>query len=272
VTAASFDRIVDALDRVGHLPPHLDGRPNGRLRMMTRCPAHDDRRPSLSVEHSGGQVLLYYFAGCETADVLEALGLGFADLYDEPRNGRVPSATVPFPLRVLAPGTALQSGNGELTVPGFDPGKFRVLDVAKMAAETPPPVPWEIDQLGVRRDVTVLTGDPGAGKSLLALALSAAKVRGESLAGIGCAEGTVVYLDGENGYGEIHRRLHSLGVPLEGVAVVEADGVNLRDEDDFAGLDALVEHYGPALLVLDSLTALWPGANERKMSRRRCTR
>jgi hypothetical protein len=272
MTAVSFDRVVDALDRAGHFPPHLDGRPNGRLRMMVRCPAHDDRRPSLSVEHTDDRVLLHCFAGCETADVLEALNLGFSDLYDEPGNGRVPSATVPFPLRVLAPGTALQSAIGRdgvavaLRAPrtGFDPQKFRVLDVAKMVAEIPPPVPWEIEQLAVRRDVAVLTGDPGAGKSMLALALSAAKVRGESIAGIGCSEGTVVYLDAENGYGEIHRRLHSLGVPLEGVTVVEADGINLRDEDDFAGLGALVEHYGPALLVLDSLTALWPGANERK--------
>ena len=142
--------------------------------------------------------------------------------------------------------------------------KFRVLDVAGMASETPPDVPWQVDGLAVEGDVTILTGDPGAGKSLLALALSAAMPRGESLAGIGCREGSVIYLDAENGQREIHRRIHSLGVPPAGVTVVEANGVDLRRDDDFAELDGLVEHFAPSLLVLDSLTALWAGANERK--------
>jgi hypothetical protein len=38
--SASFNRVVDALDHLGHLPPHIDGRPNGRMHFMTRCPAH----------------------------------------------------------------------------------------------------------------------------------------------------------------------------------------------------------------------------------------
>ena len=70
----AFDRVVEALGHSG-FAPHLDGRPNGRLRAMMRCPAHDDRRPSLSVEQAGDKVLLNCFAGCETADVLEAVGL-----------------------------------------------------------------------------------------------------------------------------------------------------------------------------------------------------
>jgi KaiC/GvpD/RAD55 family RecA-like ATPase len=168
----------------------------------------------------------------------------------------VQSATVQPGLRDVAPCTALKSG--------FDSRKFRVLDVAKLVAETPPEVPWEIDGLAVRGDTTVLTGDPGAGKSLLALTLAGAVARGESIAGIDCSKGAVVYLDAENGGREIHRRLHSLGIPLKGVTVVEADGVDLRNDGDLAGLDSLVGRYQPTMLVLDSLTALWPGANERK--------
>jgi AAA domain len=116
----------------------------------------------------------------------------------------------------------------------------------------------------VRRDVALVTGDPGAGKSLFALTLGGAVARGESIAGIGCMKGTTLYVDGENGGHEIHRRLHSLGIPPAGVNVVEADGVNLRDEADFAEFEALVGRFKPSLLVLDSLTAFWPGANERK--------
>ena len=48
------------------------------------------------------------------------------------------------------------------------------------------------------------------------------------------------------------------------MTVVEADGVDLRDECDFDGLDGLVGTFGATMLVLDSLTALWPGTNERR--------
>jgi hypothetical protein len=50
-----------------------------------RCPAHDDRHPSLSVRNADGKVLLLCHRGCPTDAVLEALGWSAADLFDEPR-------------------------------------------------------------------------------------------------------------------------------------------------------------------------------------------
>lgn len=47
-----------------------------------RCPAHDDRGPSLSVtETDRGQLLIHCFAGCGAADVVEAIGLQMRDLF-----------------------------------------------------------------------------------------------------------------------------------------------------------------------------------------------
>ena len=40
---------------------------------MCRCPAHDDRTPSLSVRAGERRLLFHCFAGCETRDVLRAL-------------------------------------------------------------------------------------------------------------------------------------------------------------------------------------------------------
>ena len=46
-----------------------------------RCPAHDDRNPSLSVDAgSGGRVLLHCHAGCSTESIVRALGLEMRDL------------------------------------------------------------------------------------------------------------------------------------------------------------------------------------------------
>jgi hypothetical protein len=72
MTAAG--RIIDRLDGV---------RETGPSRWIARCPAHEDRSPSLSIrELDDGRVLIHDFGGCETGDVLSAIGLGFRDLFD----------------------------------------------------------------------------------------------------------------------------------------------------------------------------------------------
>jgi CHC2 zinc finger len=51
------------------------------------CPAHHDHEPSLSVSEGGdGRALLKCFAGCDTEDVVAALGLEMRDLFKR-RNG-----------------------------------------------------------------------------------------------------------------------------------------------------------------------------------------
>lgn len=56
----------------------------GQGRWIARCPAHDDRRASLSIrELDDGRVLVHDFAGCSTEDVLGAVGLTFSDLMPE---------------------------------------------------------------------------------------------------------------------------------------------------------------------------------------------
>jgi hypothetical protein len=50
-----------------------------------RCPAHDDKGPSLSInEGDDGRVLLHCFAGCSVHDITVAIGLTVADLFDRP--------------------------------------------------------------------------------------------------------------------------------------------------------------------------------------------
>lgn len=76
-----------------------DPKPNGNG-IKFRCPAHDDRM------HSGhasigrdGRVLLKCHAGCETAAILEAVGMTFADLYPPRDRHQRPTtgATVQIP-------------------------------------------------------------------------------------------------------------------------------------------------------------------------------
>ncbi len=65
-------------ERTGAPPRGPDGQ------RMARCPAHEDRAPSLSVSRGeDGRVLLHCHARCNLADVLAALELTPADLFDD---------------------------------------------------------------------------------------------------------------------------------------------------------------------------------------------
>ncbi len=67
---------------------------------MALCPAHDDKKPSLSIaEGEGGKVLLRCFAGCSPESVVTAIGLKIKDLFPgsdrqiTPFNGNGPTKT-----------------------------------------------------------------------------------------------------------------------------------------------------------------------------------
>ncbi|MDD5367427.1 MAG: DUF927 domain-containing protein, partial [Gallionellaceae bacterium] len=88
--------LADALVDAGCTPrrrgDHIDA----------RCPAHDDRTPSLSVDWRDGAIYVCCQTGCTTEDVMTALGLPMRDLYDTPREGR-DDTRAPRPRRQRAP-------------------------------------------------------------------------------------------------------------------------------------------------------------------------
>lgn len=66
----TFDEIVD----------RLAAKRNGPRRAMARCPAHDDKTPSLSIgEGDDGKVLLTCHAGCSFDEIRDALGIDAGD-------------------------------------------------------------------------------------------------------------------------------------------------------------------------------------------------
>lgn len=67
--------LLERLDRV---------RESGPDQWIARCPAHDDRSPSVSIKRTNDRLLVYCFAGCDTGAVLAAVGLTLADLFAEP--------------------------------------------------------------------------------------------------------------------------------------------------------------------------------------------
>jgi putative DNA primase/helicase len=89
----------EAEDNVDLLLARLEGvRPAGPSSWVARCPAHEDRDPSLSVSVKDGRVLLHCFAGCPPEAVLGAVGLTWKDLRESnPWTWRPPFPSRPRP-------------------------------------------------------------------------------------------------------------------------------------------------------------------------------
>lgn len=86
-----IDDLLSRLDKV---------RKTGPGRWNARCPAHDDKSPSLTLrELADGRILIHCFTGCSPADVLAAVGLEFADLFppDSRAIGHANPERRPFP-------------------------------------------------------------------------------------------------------------------------------------------------------------------------------
>ena len=67
-----LEKLLSRLDKVSGS--------NGRYK--ARCPAHDDRGPSLAItEGDEGRLLVHCFAGCDVHQVVSAVGLELTDLF-----------------------------------------------------------------------------------------------------------------------------------------------------------------------------------------------
>ena len=60
-------------------------RQNSNNAYQCKCPVHKDKKASLTITGKNGKVLIHCHAGCETKDILDAVGLTFADLGSERR-------------------------------------------------------------------------------------------------------------------------------------------------------------------------------------------
>jgi hypothetical protein len=70
-----IDSILSKLDKV---------KSTGNGKWLARCPAHNDKSPSLGIKQTeDGKILIHCFAGCAVTDVIAAIGLELSDLMPE---------------------------------------------------------------------------------------------------------------------------------------------------------------------------------------------
>jgi RecA-family ATPase len=128
------------------------------------------------------------------------------------------------------------------------------------------------------RNVILLGGDGGMGKSLLALQLGIACTTGTAWIGIEVAQGPVIYFSAEDELAELDRRmeaicaaegielntsfeLHLLNMAGEDAALVTEShkATQLTRTDLFRRLEATTEMLSPMVLILDNLADVYSG-------------
>jgi hypothetical protein len=100
-------RLLDRLPRVKQTRPNV---------YIAGCPCCKSRngRPIKVDTPEDGRVLIYAFCGCTTGDVVAALGLTLADLFDKPLAQNLPPLRGSFTAREL-----LELVHHEITVAGL---------------------------------------------------------------------------------------------------------------------------------------------------------
>ena len=72
----------------------LHARRIGKGKYLAKCPSHSDHKPSLSIaEGKRGVLVKCMSAGCDTRDILKALGLTYSDLFYDKASPQVRART-----------------------------------------------------------------------------------------------------------------------------------------------------------------------------------
>lgn len=158
---------------------------------------------------------------------------------------------------------------------------------SSLAGRDVPEFQWHVPGLIPTKNVTMLGGPGGTGKSLIALQLAVATAAGRRWLGRDCAAGAAVYLSAEDDAEEIHRRLDRI-VKAEGIDLLDLDQLTvlpLAGEDAllltpdprtgvlhrtqlFRDLEALLADHPQTLVVFDTLADLHSGnENDRTIAR-----
>lgn len=165
--------------------------------------------------------------------------------------------------------------------------KLRWIDPATWQGKPVPNRQWIVQDLIPQKNVTMLAGDGGVGKSQLALQLMVAAALGQPWLGLPTIRARSIGLFCEDDEDELHRRVESIcrfyGVELADLedvvllsrvgldnALMEYDGPFGKGDETRFMVDILNEatDYGAQVVVVDSLHDVFPGnENSRPQAR-----
>jgi RecA-family ATPase len=166
----------------------------------------------------------------------------------------------------------------ESNVVTLEPHALQTIRAHTLADRAVPQRGWIVPGYIPERTVTILGGDGGTGKSLLALQLAVAMVTSMQWLALPTMPGKVVFLSAEDELDEIHRRLHQICArrevqlsslthlhiaPLAGqdalLAIPDRARVTMQTTRLWSRLREILATTRPRLLVIDTLADVFGG-------------
>jgi RecA-family ATPase len=166
-----------------------------------------------------------------------------------------------------------------------DDSESRFYSAASLDGKSVPKRQWLVDGLVPSKTVTLLSGDGGTGKSLLALQLAVAAATGTPWLGKPVQSGGVIFTSAEDDEAELHRRLADI-IRAQDLSYGACERLTLRslagrdallaiegqykliESDLFKQLDNRALQDAPVCIVIDTLADVFP-ANENDRTKAR---
>jgi RecA-family ATPase len=161
---------------------------------------------------------------------------------------------------------------------GFDgpPLVFKIINPANWEGVPVPEREWTVPDYIPYKAVTLLSGDGGQGKSLLALQLAVARALAKDWIGLLPEPGRTLVLSAEDDSDEMHRRLDDIRkfygatwTDLADIRLIDLVGEDpllavlakgkIEPSPAYEALNDLVAKFKPCLVILDVLADLFPG-------------
>jgi archaellum biogenesis ATPase FlaH len=134
---------------------------------------------------------------------------------------------------------------------------------------TPAKVEFLFEPYIPRGEVTILSGDPGVGKSTVAQAIATACTNGTDVLGIPVAQGPVVFMSAEQSRATVTvPRFKEMGADLDLVTLPDEEDEQgdlhpfVLDANGIAELKAVAEGLRPVLIVVDTITAYFEATRD----------
>jgi predicted transcriptional regulator len=154
----------------------------------------------------------------------------------------------------------------EEPAPSESPARFHLYG-PDFYLKPPPPIEWDVENVIVAGGLMLMVGESGSKKTYSAMDMAYCKAIGKPWLGHETRPGKVIYLDEESGLKRMHWRAHEVAKGHYGNATVPFyfstyNGLNLIDDREEERLYELIRLHQPDMLVIDTLAAVTPGADE----------
>lgn len=170
----------------------------------------------------------------------------------------------------------LNGGAGQPECGGAAPVFNKIINPAAWEGAPVPEREWTVPDYIPHKAVTLLSGDGGQGKSLLALQLAVARALAKDWIGLLPEPGRTLVISAEDDSDEMHRRLDAIRkfyvatwTDLADIRLIDLVGEDpllavlakgkIEPSPAYEALNELVAKFKPSLVILDVLADLFPG-------------